>query len=57
MSKRLAGKRLFEAMGQSTKSRRIPWHIVRRGRVGVLPRWAVEALARGHLLQGPSTKP
>lgn len=54
MSKKLAGKRWFEALGRSESSRGLPLNHRRHER-STLPIWARSAIARGWLFQ-PSSR-
>lgn len=48
MGKALAGKRYFEALGRSDKSRGVP----RSAKHYAWPQWAQQAYMRGRMLQG-----
>lgn len=50
MAKKLAGKRLFEALGRSHESRGYPYMLTRGAMVG-WPKWAKQAYCLGRLNQ------
>lgn len=52
MGKPLAGKRAFEAMGRSAKSRNLPLNHQRQMRLA-WPKWARQAWAAGWIMQSP----